>query len=167
MLQFRAAANIKDCFLFFFRHRKSLHRSRTKKVTGDFAFSYWNIYFANPPNSVIGEALHEIPGGRWVPMLQPKSCLWNTWEQVTMLNLLCMLLTVLHQWMGSRRLGRRATLTVLTSWMTNFIKTALPCTLKQPGLCRFEIKQNQCKQKMPQATVPTAELVPEIRAGRC
>lgn len=149
MLQFRAAANGKDCVCVFFRHRKSLHRSQTKRVTDDFALSHWNIYFANPPNSVISEALHEIPGGRRVPMLQPQSCLRTPWEQVTKWNLLCMLLTFWHQWIGSRRPGRQATLTVLTSWMTNFRKTALPCTLKQPGLCRFEIEQNQCKQKCP------------------
>ena len=40
-------------------------------------------------------------------------------------------------------------LTALTSCTTNFTETVLPCTLRQPALCRFEIKQNQPKQKCP------------------
>lgn len=47
-------------------------------VTEDFAFPDWNIYFANPPISVINEALHDILRGRREPMLKPKDCLEDT-----------------------------------------------------------------------------------------
>lgn len=69
MFHFKPAATIKDfhptppqAFSV-----KSLHRNRTDRVTEDFAFSDWNIYFANPLISVIKGALREILRGRRGP----------------------------------------------------------------------------------------------------
>lgn len=59
--------------IFFFPGAEKASIEAAKKVTEDFAFPHWNIYFANPPNSLINEALHEILRGRWVPCEPPRA----------------------------------------------------------------------------------------------
>ena len=54
-----------------------------------------------------------------------------------------------------------------THLTTSSAETALPWTLTQPALRCSGHKTKPTQTKMPQATVPATELVPDTRAGRC